>query len=338
MKKYNPDFTIRAYQSGDEHIINPMFNTVFCQSRDLNAWYWKYRDNPYGKFIISLATTKNGDLVSHYAGYAAPFCYFGEQSLIFTSYQIGDVMTKPAVRNIGLGENSLLARTAKHFYEKFCAGQVPFIYGFNTGSHRKMGIRYMGYVYIENIPYRKKNIKTNPVRPLTAFKKLLSNFSITEIRSPVKDLDNFFESVADSYKLLIRRDSDYLLWRYIARPDNAYKIFTIRKHGRLIGWSVFEQKDRRLIWGDALFNKQYPKAVSFLLESVTGQYYTGIETIEAWFPRNPEWWDALLKESGFTTSPEPNDLAPGFVIFEGAEWKERLQNSYYYTMADSDLF
>lgn len=331
-------FNVRAYCKGDEFKINDMFNEVFNQNRELSAWYWKYRDNPYGKYIISLATTNDGNLVSHYAGYPSPFCYFGVARSIFTSYQIGDVMTKPRVRNIGLGKTSLLARTAQHFYKKFCMGQVPFIYGFNTGNHRKMGTRYMDYIYIENIPYRVKDIKTNPIRQLTILKKLLSDLSIDEISSPDKEFDVFFESVAHSYKLLIRRDASYIRWRYIECPDNAYKIFTVRKRGRLIGWSVLAQRENRLIWGDALFDKQYPKAVSFLLEAVTRQYYAGIETIEAWFPRNPEWWDNLLDNAGFIITPEPNDLAPGFVFFGNTVTIENLQNYLYYTMGDSDLF
>ena len=46
---------IRSYRSGDEIKINEMFNEVFGQKRDISHWHWKYRDNPNGPSVISLA-------------------------------------------------------------------------------------------------------------------------------------------------------------------------------------------------------------------------------------------------------------------------------------------
>jgi len=61
--------------------------------------------------------------------------------------------------------------------------------------------------------------------------------------------------------------------------------------------------------------------------------------VEGWFSPHPLWWSDILRQTGFTEVPEPNSLTPGFVIFKDEEaTKERLQNHFYYTWGDSDLF
>lgn len=146
-------FFIRPYSAGDESKILPMFNEVFMVNRTLDHWLWKFRDNPYGSYKISLAFGENSKLVAHYAGYPVPFYLAVDGVKGFLSYQIGDTMTSPAVRNIGLGKTGLLARTANHFYAKFREDNVPFIYGFNTGHIKKLGMRYLGYSYIDPVTF-----------------------------------------------------------------------------------------------------------------------------------------------------------------------------------------
>lgn len=328
------DFFIKHYKAGDEFTILPMFNSVFNVNRTLEHWHWKFRDNPYGSFKVSEAFSREGALVAHYAGYPVPFYSEGDNPDTFISCQIGDTMTSPAVRNIGLGKTGLLARMANHFYSRFCEGEVPFIYGFNTGHIKKLGIRYLGYQYIDPVTFWVREISKAELQ----YKALPEGYTIAENFSVNTDWDDFFNSVRSSYRFLVRRDASYLKWRYLDCPDRVHRVFSVSKNGCLIGWSVFKKKENRIVWGDALFDKEYPEAVLYLLSRVATQDFPGAEIIEGWFSPNPDWWAGILSNLGFRITREPDDLTPGFVIFQDNSLQLKLRNYLHYTMGDSDLF
>lgn len=333
-------FTVVPYSAGDEEKILPTFNEVFGVNRTPAHWLWKFLDNPYGSHKISEVFSGEGNLVAHYAGYPVPFyCDVDGAPERFLALQIGDTMTRPEVRRIGRGKTSLLARTAQHFYAKYCEGVVPFTYGFNTGTIKKLGERFLGYQYIDPVPYRIKNVKTSSLRPESLFERIFSGYSVKFVDSFGEAFDSLFEESAPTYNFLIKRESRYLVWRYRDCPDRAYMIVTVRMRGKLVGWSVFLRKDSRLIWGDALFDRKHPMAVECLLRRVlNNRLCEGIETVEGWFSSNPFWWNQILDRLGFELATEPSNLFPCFFLLTDAGWIEKLQNSFYYTMGDSDLF
>lgn len=333
-------FSIAPYSAGDESKILAAFNEVFGVRRTLEHWYWEFRDNPYGSYKISEVYSRDGKLVAQYAGYPVPF-YIEVDSTptVFISFQIGDTMTRPEVRNIGRGKTSLLSRTARHFYAKYCEGIAPFTYGFNTGTIKKFGERFLGYQYIDPVPYRIKKVKISPVLGSSLFKKIFSKYTGRTTNFFDETFDRLLEKTASSYKFLAKRESQYLTWRYRDCPDKDYIMISVYRGVRLVGWSVFLKKDTRLIWGDALFDREDPGAVEFLLNYVLAKALCkDIETIEGWFSRNPLWWNKMLDQLGFEVTNEPNNLFPCFFILSDNGWLEKLQNCFYYTMGDSDLF
>jgi SAM-dependent methyltransferase len=334
------NFSVKPYSSGDESRILPAFNELFGTQRTVGHWYWKFRDNPYGSYKISEAFSGECKLVAHYAGYPVPFhCDTGGMPGEFLSLQIGDTMTLPEVRRIGRGKTSILSRTAAHFYARYC-NKIPFAYGFNTGTIKKFGERFLGYQYIDPVPYRVKKIKASSLLRYPFFKKIFSRYRVRIIDSFDNSFDSLLQRAAPSYRLLVKRESRYLRWRYRDCPDKDYLMLSVHNRiGRLVGWSVFLRKDRNLIWGDALFDREYPDAVGYLLSYISGEsFLKGIERIEGWFSRNPVWWDRILDLLGFELTGEPNNLFPGFFIFTGKHVLDELKNNFYYTMGDSDLF
>ena len=333
-------FSIRPYSPGDEGKILPSFNKVFGTQRTIGHWSWKFRDDPYGSYKISEAFSGEGKLVAHYAGYPVPFyCDTGGLPGTFLSMQIGDTMTLPEVRHVGRGKTSILSRTARHFYAKFCEG-MPFTYGFNTGTIKRFGERFLGYQYIDPVPYRVKKVDASSLLRYPLFRKILSRYHVRVIDSFDRGFDSLFERTAPAYRFLVKRESRYLTWRYRNCPDKDYRMLSVHdRMGRLVGWSVFLAKGETLIWGDALFDREYPDAVGHLLSYVSGaSFFRGIERIEAWFSRNPAWWDRILDGLGFGLTTEPNNLFPCFYILTGNDVRSELGSNLYYTMGDSDLF
>ncbi len=334
------NFFVKPYSIGDEKNILSTFGDVFRVERSIEHWFWKYRDNPFDSYKISEVFSDDGNLVAHYSGYPVFFYdHTNDSAETFLSIQIGDTMTRPEVRGVGRGKTSILARSAQHFYAKYCEGKVPFTYGFNTGTIKKFGEKFLRYQYIDAIPYRVKNVKGFSPYRISSFKKILCGYTVEMINSFDRNFDYFFERTAPHYVLLVKRDSKYLAWRYRNCPDKNYICVAAYKRKEIIGWSIFYKKGVQLLWGDALFDRNHGKAVQLVLNFLfQSSLFRDIETIEGWFSKNPQWWNDILDQAGFDLTNEPNNLFPGFYTLTEDETMMRLQNSFYYTMGDSDLF
>jgi hypothetical protein len=319
----------RGYRAGDEGQILDLFARAFPHApRRLEHFRWKYRENPFGNERISL-TFNDGQLVAHYAGYAVPFHAYGEHVL---AHQIGDTMTDVSIRHIGRGPTSILGRTALDFYARFCEGQVAFNYGFNVGNIQKISLRYLRSDRVEPVTYR---VAPPPPR-ITRYARWMRGYQLELVRETTPEWDALFARCANAYRFLVRRDARYVRWRYLDCPDADYAVVAIRKWQRLVGWIAFRIRENCFLWGDALFDPNYPGAAEVLLRHVVPSY--PVDRIEAWFPPRPRFFDETLQRLGFEMLPEPQDLSVMCVPFAWLDVVARMREDFYYTWGDSDLF
>ncbi len=330
---------IRGYQEGDEHRILESFSNIFHEQRTLAHWYWKFRDNPFGSYKIAEATEENNHLIAHYSGYPVPFYCLQADLKESTIFHIGDTMTDPKARNLGLGKTSVLSRTTNYFYNRFCKDSVSFLYGFNTGNIRKFGERFLQYSYMPQIPYLTLDLKEKgSLIKYNSLKELFSGFSIEQYSDPPAEFDDFFDTVAKDYRALVLRKIQYLRWRYWKCPDKTYDIFAVKRFGKLIGWSVFTMKDETTVmWVDALFDRKYVGYVDLMLNHLLLHDYRDKCSVEGWFSPNPPWWTTALRKLGFRIQDEPHKLAPALNSFDNRLTTETLTRDFYYTLGDSDL-
>lgn len=316
--------SVRAYRDGDEPAILDLFARAFPHDpRTRDAFDWRYRRNPFGNAHISLAFDESERLVGHYAGYPVPFVDRGEPLI---AHHIGDTMTDPSIRHLGRGPTSVLGRTALHFYDNFCDGKVAFNYGFNVANIQKFSLRFLRSDRVEPVPYRWRAA----LPAISRAERITRGFRLQLTR----DIEpRFFTRVAGDYGFLVRRDAEYVRWRY---EQPAYIVVTVRKWRTLAGWSVFRMRGDTLAWGDALFDRRQPDAAEVLLRHVCGELKP--RKVEAWFPARPAWWDAILRDLGFQSAPEPQDLSLMCVPFTMPDAAGRMRERLYYTMGDSDLF
>ncbi|HEX2645337.1 MAG TPA: hypothetical protein VHU81_20230, partial [Thermoanaerobaculia bacterium] len=275
---------VTEYQEGDEAAILALFRGSFHVERTLERWRWEYAENPYGNRVISEAFAEDGALVAHYAAY--PVRFHRERpggdgpdnpAETLLAQQVGDTMTAPEVRKIGRGPTSVLARTVRHFYARFCAGRIAFNYGFNTGNIQRFSMSFVRARRIEDVPFRVRAVQGEGVPPLRPPRWLVRKLGgyrverVTAIEESDGRWDELFERVRGSYGFLIERDARYLGWRYARCPDPQYFIYAVFRRRRLIGWGVFRQLGDRLFWGDALFDPRYPEAARLLLAQVLAE-------------------------------------------------------------------
>ncbi len=330
----DPRFITRAYRpdsdTSDEQAILDLFNRSFPHSpRSAEHFRWKYRDNPFGSGRISLTFDGDGRLVGHYAGYSVPFRYDNRDVI---AHQIGDTMTDPAIRHIGRGPTSILGRTALHFYENFCEGQVAFNYGFNVANIQKFSLRFLRSDRVEPVGYRVRA----PLPPISRLERWSRGYQFEVVKETTAEWDDLFARASGSYRFLVRRDAAYVRWRYLQCPDVPYFVVAVRKWRRLIGWIAFRIEANRFVWGDALFHPAFPDAIDVTLRHVVPSH--PVDSIEAWFPPRPHWLDATLHELGFETRQQPQDLSVMCVPFLWPDALARMRDSLYYAWGDSDLF
>ncbi len=331
---------IRSYREGDENQILDLFNRVFSPPRTMAHWRWKFTDNPYGAHHIALAVGNNDGPAANFCGYPV-LIYDKHKSGEFMSQQLGDTMTNPDFRRMGFGKTNILTRTAHYYYDNYCLGRVPFSFGFNTGKIRKFGERFLEFTYLPDIPYHVLDIsRIKDSNSFTAFisDRMLRGFTVEEVLSVTEEYDALFKYVRDDYVMLTVRNSRYLKWRYLECPDNRHRIFCVRRFGKLVGWSVFSKKNDILLWGDALFNQNYPASVRYLLGNVIRNHFPDVKRIEGWFSKQPGWWASILKKIGFEIVQEPDKIAPAIIFFSSEFTLDHLDRYWYYTKGDSDLF
>jgi len=327
-------FLVRAFRPGDEAQILGLFARSFPHApRTLEHFTWKYLRNPFGNGHISLAF-EGEQLVGHYAGYCVPFV---DDGLALPAHQIGDTMTEPAVRHIGRGPTSILGRTALHFYATFCEGQAAFNYGFNVANIQRFSLRFLRSDRVEPVTYRRRDVMAKPFSRITAIERLARGYRLELVSDPGPEFDDLFARVAPAYGLLVRRDGQYLRWRYFDCPDQPpYFVIAIRKRGRLVGWSAFRIVSDSLRWGDLFFDPRHSDALEVLLRHVVPSY--PVRAVEGWFPPRPGWLSDAITEMHFETLPEPQDLSLMCVPFTRDDAVARMREALFYTWGDSDLF
>lgn len=326
-------FTIRTYQPGDETAILDLFEKSFYHRRPLEHWQWKFQHDPWGNERISLAFDAESELVGQYTGYPVVFRDHGRDGV---AHQIGDTMTALSVRNVGRGPTSILARTTYDFYERWCEGRVDFNYGFNVGNIQKFCERFLRILRVESVPYVVRDLRRDPLRAIARWERYARGYQLELVARPDHEFDAFFDRVAPQYGFLLRRDREYLQWRYFDCPDIRYHVVAIRKWRHLVGWMVFRIRENRFTLGDLLLDADFPDALDVLLRHVVPSH--PVDVIEAWLPARPLWLARLLEEQRFVRTQDPNDLALMCAPFVKADAVDRMRNSLYYTWGDSDLF
>ncbi len=332
-------YRIRPYREGDEDQILELFREAFHHDRGPAHWSWQYRSNPQGSVKLSLAFDEQGQLVAQYAAYPVAFLRLEDGKLeTLPCHQVGDTMTRPSVRGIGRGPTSLLGRTARHFFARFCEGQVFFNYGFNVGNIQRFSMLILKAKRVAPVTFWSRSVGPPKLRNPSPWRRWLGA-RVEEVQTLDERWDRFLRGVAPEYGFLVSRDRAYLKWRYLERPGFRYHIFAGFDRGRLMAWGVFRREGHRLIWGDGLLDSQAPRWAEYLLaEALASPFAQGVSQIDGWFAPQPAFFRRELLRLGFKAEPEPQDLALMLSPFESEPSAKTLKTELFYTLGDSDLF
>lgn len=309
------DYTIQAYQPGDEAAITELFGLVFGQPLSKAQWRWKYTGTGLVTLPVKLAFDPAGRLMGH-AG-AIPLRGW-RQNRPLPFFQICDVMVHPDARG-QLGGHNLFTRLARDLLGEL-AERWPnaFAYGFPGQRPFRLGEYARVYGRVEQA--------TTIRRPARR-----SGFPLLYARPLAWDdsrLDALWARLAPSFALALIRDQAYLRWRYATHPVHAYGLFGLRLAGRLLGWAVTQQEDNRLRVIDLLLPHRWLQLALAALDRVT--LAANATELEIWLPSG---W----REAGGGRQ-ESIEVVVANMVWRLAIPTDEVRNDLYYTMGDLDIF
>lgn len=258
MGKNRTTWFARRYKTGEEAHILELFNFMFKESRSLDHWYWKFRDNPAGSAIIYVAEA-DGKIVGHY-GIVPLRIKVGEEYI--TGAQSMDTMTHPDYRRQGI-----FVKLANETYRAAEESGIYVTYGFPSKASYPVYVRELGRVDLGLVPRMVKLLDLDPIlkkhtRNTILFKasrifvnlalkmmfkaKRIPNqtgIKLSMVSSLDERIDEFWQKASADFRILVVRDKKYLNWRYLNNPDGGYVIYLAESGDSILGFIVLKVVD-----------------------------------------------------------------------------------------------
>lgn len=313
---------VRTYRETDGTGIVNLINLVWPNYPfDLRRWQW-YKDNPFGHFAS--VGEHDGQIVG-YEGLVPVNIKIGNN--IVRGAQIVDLVVHPNFRRQGMFleiQKTLMMEAVKN--------GIWFCYG-TTNERAYYGHLKCGWFYVCDIPIlvrpnRYNSIRRNlgRLREIRFSKKLVrssvdlassmfhnharakiahktpiaEDLKITSLLSFDERFDGFWDRVSDRYGIIVVRNTRYLRWRYLEKPEADYKVLVAENDGRIEGYVVLSiakseyQKDGLII--DALANSNH---VAQHLVRAALNYFSqeGVESIRCRMKENSLWYGIMKQNS-----------------------------------------
>lgn len=321
------ELTVQACGPADRAAQARLFNAVFKKATDAAGLAWRYDANPHGAAISVVQRTKDGAFVSGYACSPRRAVPGGDEARAAQVGETGDVMTHPEWRKRGLF--SALDRAAM---EAARARGWPVVFGLpnrrsahiflELGWERVGTLRPWTFVVRADGAARAERAKEGRVRGwLTPFAARSGRSARARLRADgrgfdVEALTSFPREVADlsravepRFALMVRRDADYLDWRFLRAPSGLHRALALRERGRLAGYVVVQlprpgESRGYLVDVLAADERGVAAAVEAGLERLA---QAGASTVQA-TAVDASWWSGVLRGAGFRPPRPANHL------------------------------
>jgi len=245
-------YNIRQYESGDERQIVDLLDICFNGWPNHNIedktkyWKWKYQNIPLKKPVIVLAEN-NQEII------ACSHCQPREIQIGKQEYLLqfgGDAAVHPDFRRRGIYNqmyeetkvvwvenqsdfnayataNPILIEQNKRLAESVFPVTPLEMINIKNVAHEKLGlVKGLGYKILQKINRNRGNKLGN------------IDTIIKEINKFGDEANVLWENTRNSYNFIVKRDAEWLNWRYCASDGGDFKVFASFSDSVLMGYCV----------------------------------------------------------------------------------------------------
>lgn len=323
-------YYMRPYIDSDKEKVMQLWEAAFLTKMNEKVWEWKFHNNPFGRQIM-LCFTEEGLPIAMYAG--IPFsANWNGKNIKMT--QLVDNMTHPDYRHATSGRKGLFIQTGEHFFNVYGGSHASvFHYGFPGKIASRLGTLFLKYTkFEEEGAYLNADLKKLKTHRLPVFGSVNTTSVATE------DFDQLWEDAKQYYPFVVKRNKDFIQWRFFEHPNHKYAIYIYKNMwGKVLAYAAVLVKDNMATIVD-MFGLPHKKAIRAIVQKIkTELLSSGISTIQIWVSKKHFITEYLI-QLGLEVKDEPLGIFPtGRSLDEKLDIDFAVKNIYY-TMGDGDLF
>jgi hypothetical protein len=301
--------------------ISKLIQNVLGTSLDENFWRWKYCNNPTGNNFSAIALFK-GEIVGLLGALKVKFSVDGK-----------DIIGIQEVDNAILEKHRnfmLYLNMAKSLKKNALEANIKFAYAISIEDTSEIAKTILGKNVVSSIPRLVKVLDVKPFlqqripnqvtvkiisRILNWANKLRSSqqyeipdgMMFKKIDRFDKRFDEFWERIKTSYPIMVKRDSDYLNWRYASHPYIKFNIICVEQIDtkKIMGYIVLAVKQDDYLVGN-IVDLITPKDKNRLIEkclirsAINWFYAQKVAVIRCWMFPHCHIYPELMK-AGFVS-------------------------------------
>jgi len=330
---------IRSYKPGDEAGFQKLDQLVEAHPfnrRNLDNWFWKFKgNNPAGDPIMIYAEN-NGIIIGHFA--AIPMNYWFNGEVVVGSHSAA-MMIDPDWQNKGL-----IKFVADKLIKELEDKKIPFTYGYPNDNAYDLHVKLLEYeevtaqrLFINSMKNKKKNISVT----------ISIDFKWEKIERFDRQVNRLWDKAKNDFKVIVIRNSAFLNWRYLDRPNVPYYAFGAFNGDILEGYCVLKiYQDENVLRGhfiDLFTQDGNSDCGRFLVENGL-RYFNNkrVDEVTLWMQGSP-FFENILKEFGFQVGGVSGGGWPGatrpmicrFNVEPGKHRPWLNEKNWYFTMGDT---
>ncbi len=256
----NEDLSVELCGPADRPEQARLFNACFKKALGPEALRWRYDQSPHGTSVSVVARPPGGEAISGYACNPRRALAGGDEATFATIGQTGDVMTHPDWRKRGIFSSldaEALRETARRGW--------PLVFGLpnrrSAPTFLKLGWSAVGtlrpWSFYASAGGAARAVRRREGRgraALLPLARLRCAAGLRRLRRAargltVAPLERFPDAVLplaraveERFALMVRRDADYLNWRFVDTTAGLHRALGVyRPGGSLAGYAVVQR-------------------------------------------------------------------------------------------------
>jgi len=314
-KDKNLNFSVVDFSIEHQSEILELFKKTFHQEISKEFWDWRFTKNPFGVPIIKLAIY-NKKIIGCYLVHPLPILFDKKEIPVVFSMT---TMTDPKFS--GCGVSTTLANAV---YEKCKLLGYHAVIGFANKKSHEMFEKKLGFKKLQKMD----EIIISDIPPTDLL--ILKLYDFLEIPG-----DFFLNQISTSKKFTVKRDSDYLNWRFAKNPENNYSCYKIIKNEQFCGYFVLKKyTENKYHIVDFLLQDNLECYKAMLYFSKTFSNKQNFSTLTLW--SNDKNIFKILDPKSVRTLPQETY----FIVKNLNEQESEIENyqNWNIMMSDSDVF